>query len=174
KPAGNLVLDDDKPFNAVRVGTMPGSYYRLAMDVEGRLGHQPWWRQKGAGWQDPSRGSRYIWKLQSRRSLLIWKVYGQRMDGFSNDIHPFESEPGSGVLMYQGQVVQANDAESKRLLSKADVGYTGSIMPPAEAVAGTYIGPDGQKIKVAPLSDEDRRMLIRWIDLGCSIDLRFD
>jgi hypothetical protein len=38
-------------------------------------------------------------------------------------------------------------------------------MPPAEAVAGK---------KVAALSDEDRRTLIRWIDLGCSIDLRFD
>ena len=47
-------------------------------------------------------------------------------------------------------------------------------MPPPEAVAGTYVGPDGKKIKVAPLSDEDRRTLIRWIDLGCSIDLRFD
>jgi hypothetical protein len=47
-------------------------------------------------------------------------------------------------------------------------------MPPAEAVAGTYVGPGGQKIKVAPLSDEDRRTLVRWIDLGCPIDLDYD
>jgi hypothetical protein len=47
-------------------------------------------------------------------------------------------------------------------------------MPPPEAVAGTYVGPDGKKIKVAPLSDEDRRTLGRWIDLGCPIDLDYD
>src|SRR5262245_12916473 len=47
-------------------------------------------------------------------------------------------------------------------------------MPPPEAVAGTYVGPDGQKIKVAALSDEDRLTIVRWIDLGCPIDLDFD
>src|SRR5262249_7611934 len=54
------------------------------------------------------------------------------------------------------------------------VGYTGSIMPPPESVAGTYAGPDGQKIKVAPLGDEDKRTIYRWIDLGCPIDLDYD
>ena len=47
-------------------------------------------------------------------------------------------------------------------------------MPPPEAVAGTYEGPDGKKIKVAPLTDEDRRTIFRWIDLGCPVDLDFD
>jgi hypothetical protein len=47
-------------------------------------------------------------------------------------------------------------------------------MPPPEAVAGTYTTPEGRKIKVEPLTDEDRRMLVRWIDLGCPIDLDFD
>jgi hypothetical protein len=28
--------------------------------------------------------------------------------------------------------------------------------------------------KVKPLSDEDRRMLVRWIDLGCPLDLAYD
>ena len=41
-------------------------------------------------------------------------------------------------------------------------------------MAGTYVGPDGKKIKVAPLTDEDRRTLVRWIDLGCPIDLDYD
>jgi hypothetical protein len=58
--------------------------------------------------------------------------------------------------------------------SHPDVGYTGGIMPPPEAVAGTYVGPNGQKIKVAPLSAEDRLTLVRWIDLGCPIDLDYD
>jgi hypothetical protein len=47
-------------------------------------------------------------------------------------------------------------------------------MPPKEAVEGTYVGPKGDKIKVAPLSDEDRRTIVRWIDLGCPIDFDFD
>ena len=52
-----------------------------------------------------------------------------------------------------------------------DIDYEGSAMPPAKAVEGTYEGPDGKKVKVAPLSDEDRRTIVRWIDLGCPIDL---
>ena len=47
-------------------------------------------------------------------------------------------------------------------------------MPPPEAVAGTYVGPDGKKIKVEPLTDEDRLTLVRWVDLGCPIDLTYD
>jgi hypothetical protein len=35
-------------------------------------------------------------------------------------------------------------------------------MPPPDAVKAG---------KVAPLSDEDRRTIVRWIDLGCPIDL---
>jgi hypothetical protein len=44
-------------------------------------------------------------------------------------------------------------------------------MPPPEAVAGAWKGPDGKSIKVAPLTDEDKLNLVRWIDLGCPIDL---
>src|SRR5262249_12658398 len=47
----------------------------------------------------------------------------------------------------------------------ADLDYTGSVMPPPEAVASG---------KVKPLSDEDRLTLVRWIDLGCPIDLDFN
>jgi hypothetical protein len=52
--------------------------------------------------------------------------------------------------------------------------YNGNPMPPPEAVAGNYLGPKGEKIKVAPLTDEDRLMIVRWIDLGCPIDLEYD
>jgi hypothetical protein len=47
-------------------------------------------------------------------------------------------------------------------------------MPPPEAVAGSHTGPNGLKIKVAPLSDEDRLTIVRWIDLGCPIDFDYD
>jgi hypothetical protein len=43
-------------------------------------------------------------------------------------------------------------------------GFKGSAMPPPEAVKSG---------KVAPLSDEERRTIFRWIDLGCPLDLDF-
>ena len=47
-------------------------------------------------------------------------------------------------------------------------------MPPPDAIAGIYIAPDGRRIKVDPLTDEDRFTIVRWIDLGCPIDLDYD
>src|SRR5207249_4756790 len=44
-------------------------------------------------------------------------------------------------------------------------GFKGSAMPPPEAVKAG---------KVAALTDEDRRTIFRWIDLGCPIDHDFD
>ncbi len=109
--------------------------------------------------------------FQSRRSLLIWKVHGKRLDGWSNDDFPTETVPGDPrTLQLKGEPV-ANIAANR---NRADLDYTGSVMPPPEAVAGTYKGPDGKPIKVAPLTDEDRRTLVRWIDLGCPIDLDYD
>jgi hypothetical protein len=43
--------------------------------------------------------------------------------------------------------------------------YKPSVMPPPEAVKAG---------KVKPLTDEDKRTLVRWIDLGCPIDLDYD
>jgi hypothetical protein len=166
KPAGNLVLDaDDEKVSAEHHGQFPGTYYRLAMDGRAKFGHKP------VGWDSwgAMQASRYIRKMQSRRSLLIWKIYGKRLDGFSNDDFPSESEPGKGDLVHKGKPV---DVQKFRHL--ADVDYVGSPMPPPEAVAGTYAGPGGQKIKVPALTDEDRRTLVRWIDLGCPIDLDYD
>jgi hypothetical protein len=103
--------------------------------------------------------------------LLIWKIFGARLDGFSNDDHPMEAVPGDpSTLQFKGQPFTPTPQNR----SHPDVGYTGSIMPPPEAVAGTYVGPGGQKIKVAPLTAEDRLTLVRWIDLGCPIDLDYD
>jgi hypothetical protein len=107
--------------------------------------------------------------FQSRRSLLTWKIYGKRLDGFQNEDHPHEPEPGAGTLVWKGEKV---DLDKNKSL--ADVPFMGSQMPPPDAVAGTYVGPDGKKVQVAPLSDEDRRTLVRWIDLGCPIDLDYD
>lgn len=162
-PPGKLVLDDDKLVNLPSTDDVPGTYYRLAMDYAGRFGHQP----LTGGWKGAN-ASRYIRMFQSRRSLLIWKVLGHRTDGWTNDGFPTETVPGNAnTLAQQGKPVPNTIANRNR----ADLDFDGKIMPPPEAVAGTYVAPDGRKIKVAPLSDEDKLTLVRWIDLGCPIDL---
>jgi hypothetical protein len=168
KPAGNLVLDDEQMRRDHVAHSVPGTYYRLASDPKGLFGHK---LPGQSGWGEGMRKSRYVWAFQSRRSLLIWKIFGARLDGFSNDDHPMEAVPGDpSTLQYKGQPYKLSP--ENRL--HADVGYTGGMMPPAEAVAGAYVGPAGQKIKVAPLTAEDKLTLVRWIDLGCPIDLDYD
>jgi hypothetical protein len=159
-PAGNLNFDaDDETVDVPHVGKFPGTYYRLALDSQAKFGHKPvihngTWRQTNA--------SRYIRKFQSRRSLLVWKVYGRRLDGWTNDDFPTARTPGDpDTLMHHGEPIENTRTNRNR----SDLDYRGSAMPPEKAVAAG---------KVAPLSDEDRRTLTRWIDLGCPIDLDYD
>ena len=166
KPAATLVLDgDDERIPIENQGRLPGTYVRLAVDERAKFGIKPVGYDS---WGYPN-ASRYIRKLQARRSLLAWKIFGKRLDGFTNDDHPSETEPGSRILQLKGDPI---DLSKNR--SRWDLDYVGSAMPPAEAVAGTYVGPDAKKIKVEPLTDEDRRTIVRWIDLGCPIDLDYD
>jgi hypothetical protein len=157
EPAGNLKLDADQERVAIEdVGSFPGTYCRLAIDSRAKFGHKP------VGWDSwgyPN-ASRYIRMFQSRRSLLVWKIYGQRLDGFSNDDHPSEAKPGDREnLLHRGKKLAV-----RQYRHLYDLDYTGSPMPPPEAVAAG---------KVRPLSDEDKRTLVRWIDLGCPIDLDY-
>jgi hypothetical protein len=151
---GEPILDDDKIVNLPDCDDVPGTYYRLAMDSGARFGNPPLtgsWRNWNA--------SRYIRMFQSRRSLLVWKIYGKRMDGWSNDDFPTETVPGDPTtLSLKGQPVP-NTAENR---NRADLDYIGKIMPPEAAVKNGV---------VKPLTDEDRRTIVRWIDLGCPIDL---
>jgi hypothetical protein len=163
EPAGKLVLDGpDEDHEGHRY---PGAYYRLAVDERAKYGYKPVGYDS---WGYPQ-ASRYVRKFQSRRSLLIWKVFGKRLDGFDNDDHPSEPKPGAGTLAWKGRPVEVS-----KFRHRADVDFTGSVMPPPDAVAGPYVGRDGQKVKVAPLTDDDRRTLVRWIDLGCPLDLGYD
>jgi hypothetical protein len=173
QPGGQLVLDDDRIVDAQNPVTLgfnikvPGTYKRLAADPKGEYGIKPIHRH---GWTNLS-ASRYVRAMQARRSLLIWKVFGQRLDGFSNDDFVHATKPGDpSTLRLKGQPVPDTPQNRERV----EIAYTGGVMPPPEAVAGTYTGPDGKKIKVELLTDEDRRTLVRWVDLGCPIDLDFD
>jgi hypothetical protein len=174
-PAGNLVLDDDTlmqgpgSLGGVAVGPphkVPGTFFRLALDATGKYGP----KSPVGNWSHPQ-ASRYVRRFSARRSLLAWKIFGKRLDGWSNEDFAVEAVPGDpGSLHYKGKPL-ANASNNRRLVNLA---YRGSIMPPLEAVVGTYDGPGGKKIKVAPLTDEDRRTIVRWIDLGCPIDFDYD
>ncbi|MFP6668750.1 MAG: hypothetical protein VB876_15645, partial [Pirellulales bacterium] len=156
-PAGNLNLAaDDEQIDIPHTAKVPGTFYRLATDEKARFGHKP---PGYDTWGYPN-ASRYIRKFQARRSLLVWKIYGRRLDGFGNDDHPSESKPGERDLVQRGQPV-----DLQRFRAKWDIDFVGSQMPPPKAVAAG---------KVAPLSDEDRRTITRWIDLGCPVDLDYD
>jgi hypothetical protein len=154
KPAANLALDTDTLVEESG-RQWPTAYFRLAMDNAARFGHKP------PGWDSWGyyQASRYVRKMQSRRSLLMWKVLGQRTDGFTNDEHPSESQPGAGDLVHRGEKL---DLERHR--ARFDIDFVGKPMPPPEAVKAG---------KVPPLSDEELRTIARWIDLGCPIDLHY-
>jgi hypothetical protein len=153
-PPGKLVLDaDDELING-----MPGTYHRLALDVRGQFGIKP----LAEDWGGYTQVTRYIRKMQSRRSLLAWKIFGERLDGWKNEDHPTETVPGdANTIVFNGEPLP-ND---RRNIEISDINYTGSIMPPPKAVAAG---------KVKALSDEDKRTLVRWIDLGCPLDLAYD
>jgi hypothetical protein len=157
QPAAQLDLDaDDEQVQYEHEGHFPGTYYRLAIDERAKFGVKPVGYDS---WGYPN-ASRYIRKLQARRSLLVWKIFGRRLDGFSNDDHPSEPEPGAGRFVHRGE-----DIPTDRARAAYDLDFTGSLMPPPRAVES------GQ---VQPLSDEDRRTIARWIDLGSPIDRDFD
>lgn len=157
EPAGLLNLNaDTEMIQHEQEGQFPGTYYRLALDNHAKFGHKPVGYDS---WGYPN-ASRTVRMLQSRRSLLIWKVFGKRLDGFTNDDHPSEPEPGAGYFTQNGEKM-----DTDRARARYDLDYLGSEMPPPEAV---------EKGLVKPLTDEDRRTLARWIDLGCPIDRDYD
>ncbi|MFO0804600.1 MAG: hypothetical protein U0791_15940 [Gemmataceae bacterium] len=152
--AGEPILDDKTIVNLPDCDDVPGTYYRLAMDSGARFGIKPIngaWRHWNA--------SRYIRMFQSRRSLLVWKIYGKRLDGWSNDDFPTETVPGDPNTLALKGVKLPNTPENR---NRADLDFTGKIMPPPDAVKNKL---------VEPLTDEDRLTIVRWIDLGCPIDL---
>ena len=166
KPAGNLDLDADSELvQKEQEGKFPATYYRLALDEGAKFGYKPIGYDS---WGYPN-ASRYIRKMQSRRSLLVWKIFGERLDGFSNDDHPSEPEPGAGYFTHKGERVPTDKNRARY-----DLDFLGSQMPPPNAIAGAYTNAAGQRIKVPPLTDEDRFTIVRWIDLGCPIDLDYD
>ena len=169
-PPAGLVLDDDHLGTQPAFGhdagpdvPVPNTYFRLATwkrYTQPRVGELVM----------PQAASHYITKFQSRRSLLIWKIYGRRLDGWTNDSFPSLRTMGDlkSLVGPGGQPIEKLDYNDEKALLDftrrftIDQDFSGSIMPPPAAV---------QSGKAKPLSDEDRRTLVRWIDLGCPIDV---
>jgi hypothetical protein len=156
-PAGNLKLDDHALYPQERMihtslsnfsgaDQLPGDYKRLCNDPQAQWGYQPLVDR----WGFPN-ASRYVRAFQSRRSLLAWKVFGERLDGWSNADHPTETVPGDLSTYLEGT---SNDAKNK-----ADLDFTGTIMPPPNNSVGA-----------TPLSENQKMTIARWIDIGCPID----
>ena len=122
---------------------LPGDYARLANDDQALWGYKP--VIANGTWRQ-SNASRYVRMFQSRRSLLIWKLFGRRLDGWTNSDHPSESVPGDATSLPAGTDPNA-----------ADLDYTGSIMPPVNS-------------GVPGLSEDEKILFARWIDLGCPIN----
>jgi hypothetical protein len=117
EPAGKLDLDaDHEMIDIPHTAKVPGTYYRLAADEKAQFGHKPVGYDS---WGYPN-ASRYIRKLQARRSLLVWKIYGERLDGFSNDDHPSESKPGAGDLTQRGEPVDLQKNRARWDLCRRD------------------------------------------------------
>ncbi|HWB05130.1 MAG TPA: hypothetical protein VG796_19015 [Verrucomicrobiales bacterium] len=121
----------------------PGDYARLASDSSAQWGHKPVISNKT--WRQTN-ASRYVRQFQSRRSLLIWKIFGRRLDGWTNADHPTETTPGDAATLPAG--ASANNA---------DLDYTGDIMPPPGS-------------GVPPLTEDEKMLFARWVDLGCPLN----
>jgi hypothetical protein len=76
----------------------------------------------------------------------MWKILGRRLDGWTNADHPTESSPGNAATLPPGANANA-----------ADLDYTGDMMPPPGS-------------GVPPLSEDEKMVFARWIDLGCPIN----
>ena len=119
------------------------TYNRLSRDQDADFGYKP--VISNGKWRQTN-ASRYIRKFQSRRSLLIWKIFGRRLDGWTNEDHPTEAIPGDASTLPEGAHPNS-----------ADLDFTGTIMPP----------PDSGHI---PLSEDEKILFARWVDLGCPIE----
>jgi len=134
-----LVLDDEE-----LIGGYDNTYNRLANDRQGQYGIPSLvsfgWRQTNV--------SRYIRAFQSRRSLLIWKIFGRRLDGWTNADHPSAAVPGDASTLPGGG--------DKNEINISDIDYTGTIMPPPGS-------------GVPPLTEDEKMLFARWVDLGAPI-----
>ncbi|MSQ94210.1 MAG: hypothetical protein EXR98_06600 [Gemmataceae bacterium] len=148
EPAGELDLDADDESVAVSAhgfpGKPPGTYFRLAMD-------------------DGRRSQSHHQPLYGKKPEHYWR-------GFLASRYVARFQSRRSVLIWQiygkrlDGLPEGLAMNNKHIKEQLMVDFKPSIMPPPEAVKAG---------KVKPLTDEDKRTLVRWIDLGCPIDLDY-
>jgi len=139
KPAGNLVLDDDKQY--------PGSTRDLpsAGPWTGRpkYGHKP--VIHNGQWRQTKRVPPTSACSRARRSLLTWKVLGRRTDGWSNDDFPTETTPGDPQHACSSRASRCRTPRKTENPRPTSISPASADCRPPEAVAGTYQGPERQE-----------------------------
>ena len=146
-----LVLDDESIVNSYE-----NTYNRLADDSGAtygipplvKVGSSPVWRQTNQ--------SRYIRAFQSRRSLLAWKIFGQRLDGWTNEDHPSAATLGDATTLPGWDANNPSSSANRALINRSDLDFTGTIMPPPGS-------------SVPALTEDEKILFARWIDLGTPI-----
>src|SRR5207249_2738195 len=120
--------------------------------------------------------SKVKWDVKNSTGLRFENGAGMKTVEYHRDVKPiFErscvvchsgksEQPAGNLVLDDDTPVKAQKpaADTPPNRELAHIGFTGSVMPPPEAV---------KTGKVKPLSAEDRLILVRWIDLGCPIDL---
>jgi hypothetical protein len=81
-PAGGLPLARATAPVARDGVSWPGAYFRLVLDADAELSAPP---PGGESRWYPPQLTRFLRGFQSRQSLLLWKVWGERLDGRTND-----------------------------------------------------------------------------------------
>ena len=125
---------------AGRRANRPGTYFRLVLDNGQRNSshHPPHVRQEAVG--------REVLGVSAGFALCRQvPVAAQPAD--LADLRPAHRWPA-------GEPGLAGKIKGEKLPPSLHVDFKPAVMPPPEAVAGTYVGPDGNKIKVAA---SDRR-----------------
>jgi uncharacterized protein (TIGR03437 family) len=150
-PAGGLNLADNKLVEIRRAsdqipdGFYPATYATLAIHKDPLANPTPRSFSPLGDWYWPQ-VTKYIRAGQARQSLLAWKIFGRRLDGRKNEDRPSPTDPSNPTTIPPGYGFY-----------DCDLDYKGEQMPPPSSGI--------------TLTWDERMKIVRWIDLGCPIDL---
>jgi hypothetical protein len=118
-PAAGLPLAHSTPRVEREGVSWPGAYFRLVLDAGAELSPAPPGEQ--TQWYPPQL-TRYLRGFQSRQSLLTWKVWGERLDGRSNEARPDDLDFAVSAAHPAGGVAGMTFDEKMTLARWIDLG----------------------------------------------------
>ena len=160
---GNLVLDDDKTVQRRPTSrtTCPAPTTAWRWTRRPKFGHKPVIDGCVAAARTPRATS-----ACSSRGAACWsgRSSAERLDGWTNDDFPTETDARRPD---DAAAARASRSRTRRRTATAPTSTS-----PAASCRRRRRSKAAARCK--PLTDEDRRTLVRWIDLGCPIDLDYD